>query len=173
MDHQFTTVRHSLIVFWLYFSSHLFSFESESRVIYRLPDETDLSCYKSTIIKLYLFKHDDFIYYLIWITWWTDECGSPGAVVKLPANWIVADRGLVPRSSIQDFEKRNMYSLFTRYDSVLWNRKPPWPRGSVLGLRPPGLRFIILCLENSVIWVILPPSGDYPGPFQPMCPKVA
>ena len=29
--------------------------------------------------------------------------------------------------------------------------EPPWPRGSVLGLRPPGLEFRILCLEDSVI----------------------
>ena len=29
--------------------------------------------------------------------------------------------------------------------------KPLWPRGSVLGLRPPGLEFRILCLEDSLI----------------------
>ena len=29
--------------------------------------------------------------------------------------------------------------------------EPPCPRGSVLGLRPPGLEFRILCLEDSVI----------------------
>ena len=29
--------------------------------------------------------------------------------------------------------------------------EPPRPRGSVLGLRPPGLEFRILCLEDSVI----------------------
>ena len=27
----------------------------------------------------------------------------------------------------------------------------PWPRGSVLGLRPPGLELRVLCLEDSVI----------------------
>ena len=32
--------------------------------------------------------------------------------------------------------------------------EPPWPRGSVLGLRPPGLEFRILCLEDSVIEVL-------------------
>ena len=29
--------------------------------------------------------------------------------------------------------------------------EPPWPRGSVRGLRPPGLEFRILCMEDSVI----------------------
>ena len=29
--------------------------------------------------------------------------------------------------------------------------EPPWPRGSVLGLRLPGFEFQILCLEGSVI----------------------
>ena len=42
--------------------------------------------------------------------------------------------------------------------------EPPWPRGSVLGLRPPGLEFRILCLEDSVILIILPSSGGSPGP---------
>ena len=42
--------------------------------------------------------------------------------------------------------------------------EPPWPRGSVLGLRPPGLQFRILCLEDSVIWFISPSSGGSPGP---------
>ena len=34
--------------------------------------------------------------------------------------------------------------------------EPPWPRGSVLGLRPPGLEYRILCLEDSVISIISP-----------------
>ena len=42
--------------------------------------------------------------------------------------------------------------------------EPPWPRGSVLGLRPPGLEFRILCLEDSVISIISPSSGGSPGP---------
>ena len=36
--------------------------------------------------------------------------------------------------------------------------------GSVLGLRPPGLEFRILCLEDSVISIISPSSGGSPGP---------
>ena len=42
--------------------------------------------------------------------------------------------------------------------------EPPWPRGSVLGLRPPRLEFRILCLEDSVISIISPSSGGSPGP---------
>ena len=42
--------------------------------------------------------------------------------------------------------------------------EPPWPRGSVLGLRPPVLEFLILCLEDSVISIISPSSGGSPGP---------
>ena len=42
--------------------------------------------------------------------------------------------------------------------------EPPWPRGTVLGLRPPGLEFRILCLEDSVISYISPSSGGSPGP---------
>ena len=45
----------------------------------------------------------------------------------------------------------------------------PWPRGSVLGLRPPGLEFRILCLEDTVISFISPSSGGSPGPVWPIC----
>ena len=42
--------------------------------------------------------------------------------------------------------------------------EPPWPGGSVLGLRPPGLEFRILCLKDSVISIMSPSSGGSPGP---------
>ena len=42
--------------------------------------------------------------------------------------------------------------------------EPPCPRDSVLDLRPPGLEFRILCLEDSVISIISPFSGGSPGP---------
>ena len=48
--------------------------------------------------------------------------------------------------------KQNVSSLF------------PWPRGSVLSLRPPGLEFRTLCLEGSVISFTSPSSGGSPGP---------
>ena len=50
--------------------------------------------------------------------------------------------------------------------------EPPWPRGSVLGLRPLGLEFRVLCLEDSVISIISPSSGGSPGPVY-MCTTVA
>ena len=34
----------------------------------------------------------------------------------------------------------------------------------IIGLRPPGLEFRILCLEDSVISIISPSSGGSPGP---------
>ena len=38
------------------------------------------------------------------------------------------------------------------------------PQSRVLGLRPPGLEFRILCLEDSVISIISPSSGGSPSP---------
>ena len=35
---------------------------------------------------------------------------------------------------------------------------------NLLGLRPPGLEFRNLCLEDSVISIISPSSGGSPGP---------
>ena len=43
--------------------------------------------------------------------------------------------------------------------------EPLWPRGSVLGLRPPGFEFRILCLEGSVISLISPSSRGSPAQF--------
>ena len=60
------------------------------------------------------------------------------------------------------FERiENVFSPSTRKNCG----EPPWPRGSVLGLRPPGLEFRILCLEGSVISPISPSSGGSPGPI--------
>ena len=47
-------------------------------------------------------------------------------------------------------------------------------RGSVRGLRPPGLEFPMLCLEGSVISFISPSSGGSPDPVLAfMCTQVA
>ena len=48
-----------------------------------------------------------------------------------------------------------------------------WPRGSVLGLRPPGLEFRILCLGDSVISIILPAQEVLLPNLAYMCTKVA
>ena len=43
--------------------------------------------------------------------------------------------------------------------------EPLWPRCSVLGLRPSGLEFRILCLEDSVISIISLSSGGLLAQF--------
>ena len=55
---------------------------------------------------------------------------------------------------------------------IQYCREPPWPRSSVLGLRPPGLVFRILCLVDNVISFISPFSGGSPGPVQPICAQM-
>ena len=58
-------------------------------------------------------------------------------------------------------ETKNVSSLSTCENQYCG--EPPWPRGNVLDLRPPGLEFRILCLEDSVISIISPSSGGSPG----------
>ena len=59
-------------------------------------------------------------------------------------------------------ETKNVFTPSTR--ECRYCGEPPWPRGSVLDLRPPGLEFRILCLEDGVISIISPSSGGSPGP---------
>ena len=59
-------------------------------------------------------------------------------------------------------EKKNVSSPSTC--KTQYCGEPPWPRGSVLDLRPPGLEFRILCLEDSGISFISPSSEGSPGP---------
>ena len=63
-------------------------------------------------------------------------------------------------------KKRNVFSLLTRKDSILWRASV---RRSELGLSPPGLDFRIVCSEGSAISLISPPSGGFPGPVLPIC----
>ena len=42
--------------------------------------------------------------------------------------------------------------------------EPPCSRGSVIGLKPPGIKFRIMCLEGSVISFIPQSSKCSPGP---------
>ena len=58
------------------------------------------------------------------------------------------------------------------YRSRPYCGEPPWPRGGVLGFRPPVLEFRILCLKGSVISFISPSSKGFPGPVHvpmPIC----
>ena len=41
---------------------------------------------------------------------------------------------------------------------IQYRWKPPWSRGSMLGLTPPGLKFRILCLERECIISFISPS---------------
>ena len=84
--------------------------------------------------------------------------GGPRVVVNTAAFHARA-RGSVPGGLK---EKKLVSSLSTC--ETQYFREPPLPRGSVLGLRPPGLEFRILCLEDSVISFISPSSGGSPGP---------
>ena len=59
-------------------------------------------------------------------------------------------------------ETKNVYSPSTCESQYCG--EPLWPRGIVLGLRPPGLEFRILCLEDSVISMFSPSSGGTLGP---------
>ena len=60
-------------------------------------------------------------------------------------------------------ETKNVSSPFSF--EIQYCGEPPWPRGSVHGLRRPELEFQILCLEDSVISIISPSSGGSPGPL--------
>ena len=57
-------------------------------------------------------------------------------------------------------KKLTVSSTFTREDLIL----PLGPRGSVLGLRPPGFEFRILRFKGSFSLFISPSSGGSPGP---------
>ena len=66
-------------------------------------------------------------------------------------------------SRARRFERNKHVSSLSTYKPQYCG-EPPSPRGSVLGLRPLGLEFRILCLEDSVISFISPSSGGSPGP---------
>ena len=60
--------------------------------------------------------------------------------------WKVGDRGFEPHSGLPSFKETKCFFPVTRKDSILW--EPLWPKGSVLGHRPPGLEFRVLYLEG-------------------------
>ena len=78
---------------------------------------------------------------------------------KLSA-WRVLDRGFKTHSGLQVSKKQNVFSL----TNIQYCVEPPWPRGSVLSLRPTRLEFRIMCLEGSVISFLSPSSTDSHGP---------
>ena len=79
--------------------------------------------------------------------------GGPGVVVSTAA-FHARDLGSFP--GLEGLkETKNVSSPSTCVSQYCG--EPPCPRGSVLDLRPPGLEFRILCLEDSVI---SPSSGE-------------
>ena len=87
------------------------------------------------------------------------KSGGPRVVVSTAA-FHARIRGSVPGLGGLK-ETKNVSSPFT-WESQYCG-EPPWTRGSVLDLRPPGLIFQILCLEDSVISIISTSSGGSPG----------
>ena len=81
--------------------------------------------------------------------------------LKLPA-WKIWDRGFEPHSDIK-FQRIKMF-LPCLLVKIEYCGEPPWPRGSVLGLRPLELEFRTMCLDGSVISFISPFSGGSSGP---------
>ena len=61
--------------------------------------------------------------------------------------------------------QRNKMLLPRSLVNIQYCWEPSWLRGSVLGLRSPGLEFRILCLEGNVILFISPSSRGSPGPI--------
>ena len=74
--------------------------------------------------------------------------GGPGAVVKAACLKKSEIAGLSPALAFK-FQRNQMFLPRSLV-------KIQWPRGSVLGLRPPGLEFRIMCLDDSVISFIRP-----------------
>ena len=66
--------------------------------------------------------------------------------LKLPS-WKVGDRSLEPRPGLQ-VSKKQMFIPHS-FVKMPYCGEPPCPRGSVLGLRPPGLEFRIMCALSS------------------------
>ena len=68
-----------------------------------------------------------------------------------------------PAGGLGGLKEKKVSSPSTR--KTQYCGEPPCARGSVLGFRPPGFVFRILCLEGSVISLISPSSGGSPGPI--------
>ena len=92
---------------------------------------------------------------------WSTMLGGGSRVVASTAAFHARVRGSVP--GLGGLKETNYVSSPSTCGSQYCG-EPPWPRGSVLGLRPSGLEFRILCLEDSVISIISPSSGGSPGP---------
>ena len=100
----------------------------------------------------------------VWLLWPYKEANFFSDLVMISA-WLCRNHNIICWTRID----RHFWWFHLNVSSPstcesLYCGEPPWPRGSVLGLRPPGLEFRILCLEDSVISIISPSSGGSPGP---------
>ena len=90
--------------------------------------------------------------------------GGPGAVAKAACLESGRSRG---RAAFK-FPRNEMFFLRS-FVNIQFCVNPPCPNGSVLGFRPQGREFRILCLEGIVISFISPSTWGSPGPAQPLC----
>ena len=98
----------------------------------------------------------------VWVAYvFADVVVKAACLEKLPA-WKVRDRGLEPHSGFQ--VQRNKMFLPRLLVKIQYCGEPLCPKDSVLGLRPPGLEFRIMCLDHSVISFMSPSSASSPGP---------
>ena len=88
----------------------------------------------------------------VWRTVSFQSSHHPQEVLLAQFSLYVHKGGLKPDSfhfPVSAVWKEKKVSSPSTYESQYCG-EPPWPRSSVLGLRPPGLEFRILCLEDSV-----------------------
>ena len=152
------------------------------------PSFKDTKCFFSTHFKIFSITENSRDLEVAWLTTATDWTVNPVSAWRavsyqevLSAQFSLYVNKCDLKSHYAHFRGlQNNVSLFLLLDIWRWNcsRKmflsrsmlknkhcgePPWPRGSVIGLRPSGLEFWILCLEGSVISFISPSSGGSPG----------
>ena len=99
----------------------------------------------------------------IWVGNWAVELS--GVTSSISAKWLFTLGSHYVRT--REITLRGWLPITT--PATQYCGEPPWPKCSVLGLRPPEFAFRILCLEwsleCSVISLISPSSGGSYGPF--------
>ena len=93
-------------------------------------------------------------YLHFWYKWLLSFVGGGPRVVVSTAAFHARVRGSVP--GLGGFKETKNVSFPSTCESQYCG-EPPWPRGSVLGLRPPGLEFWILCWRT-----VSPQSSHHP-----------
>ena len=112
-------------------------------------------CVVSTLDVIYMNDNQTETVYFFWLS-------GPGVVVSTAAFHARARDWLPDLGGLKETKMLLPNPLVKL--SRPYCGEPLLPRGSVLGLRPPWLEFLILCLEGSVTSLISPSSGGSPGP---------